>query len=350
VTGARASSEQAEELSEALDTHKLRRRAITIAVVLAVAALVVALAPGLGEVRDKLEGIDPAWVALAVVFEALSCASYVLMFRPIFCPRMPWRLSWEISMSEVGVGSLVPASGIGGLAFGAWVLRQAGMPTDQIAHRSVAFFLIKSSINFVLVAILGFCLALGLFGPDLSPWLTLFPAVMSTLTIAAVVVVPRLGLDRGTYEGRTRGAIALARNALVTGSGEAVRVVRTGNWMAIAGSIGFYAWDNAVLWATFKAVGQPVPFSVVLMGYLIGQLGGLLPLPGGLGGVDGGLIGTLVVFGAPAAGTTSAVLAFRVIVFWLPLIIGAIAFVSLRRSLRNIADTPEVCRAAVSRA
>ena len=47
--------------------------------------LIVLLAPGLGEVRDKLEGIDPAWVALGVVFEALSTASYVLMFRPIFC-------------------------------------------------------------------------------------------------------------------------------------------------------------------------------------------------------------------------------------------------------------------------
>ena len=51
--------------------------------------------------------------------------------------------------------------------------------------------------------------------------------------------------------------------------------------MVIAGSIGYYAWDNAVLWATFKAFGQEVPVSVVLLGYLIGQLGGLLPLPGG---------------------------------------------------------------------
>ena len=59
------------------------------------------------------------------------------------------------------------------------------------------------------------------------------------------------------------------------------------------------------------------------MGYLIGQLGGLLPLPGGLGGIDGGLLGTLVVYGTPVATTAAAILAYRVILFWLPLIVGA---------------------------
>jgi uncharacterized protein (TIRG00374 family) len=349
VTGAQASIERQEGLPKELDAGHLRRRGLTIAVILVVAGLVLLLAPGLGEVRDKLEGMDPAWLALAVVLEALSCASYVLMFRPIFCPRMRWKMSWQISLSEVGVGSIVPASGISGLALGAWVLRRAGMPAEKIARRSVAFFLVKGSINFVLVALLGYCMALGLFGPDLSLWLTLVPAVMATLAIAAVIVVPRAmgtGPDPSEYEGRTRRAVASARNALVTGAGEAVHLIRSGNWMAIAGSIGYYAWDNAVLWATFKAVGESVPISVVALGYLIGQLGGLLPIPGGLGGVDGGLIGTLIVFGAPAAATASAVLAYRVILFWLPLIAGAIAFASLRRTLKTV-DVAGVCRASV---
>jgi uncharacterized membrane protein YbhN (UPF0104 family) len=348
VTATDATLERQDELPDEFAARSIKRRAITVAGIIVVLALVVLLAPGLGEVRSQLEGISPGWVAVAIVLEALSCASYVLMFRPIFCPRMSWKMSWQISLSEVGVGSIVPASGISGLALGAWVLRQAGMPADKIARRSVAFFLIKSSINFVLVAVLGYLLALGFFGQDLSLWLTLFPAVMATLTIAAVVLVPRLGNGPGPshYEGRWPRAAARARNALVDGAAEAVRIVRSGNWMAIAGSIGYYAWDNAVLWATFKAVGADVPLSVVMLGYLIGQLGGLLPLPGGLGGIDGGLIGTLIVFGAPAAATTSAVLAFRVIVFWLPLIAGAIAFVSLRRTLRTI-DTRGTCRAAV---
>src|SRR4051812_49909765 len=107
------------------------------------------LAPGLADVRDKLDDASAGWLAAAVLFEFLSCISYVLMFRPIFCAHMPWRASWEIGWSELAVGSLVPASGAGGLALGAWILRQGGMPAGQIARRSVAFFLIKSSVDFV---------------------------------------------------------------------------------------------------------------------------------------------------------------------------------------------------------
>ena len=84
-----------------------------------------------------------------------------------------------------------------------------------------------------------------------------------------------------------------------------------------------------------------MPLTVVLMGYLIGQLGGLLPLPGGVGGIDGGLIGTLIVYGAPAAATAAAVLAYRAILFWLPLIVGAIALrlPAARRSSTRSAPT-----------
>jgi uncharacterized protein (TIRG00374 family) len=132
------------------------------------------------------------------------------------------------------------------------------------------------------------------------------------------------------------------RKALVGGTGEAVQIVRSGNLLVIAGSIGYWAFDNAVLWATFHAFGFSPPITVILMGYLIGQLGGLLPLPGGLGGIDGGLIGTLIVYGTPAAATAAAVLVYRVILFWLPLLVGAVAFRSLRQGLNN-PDRPELC-------
>jgi uncharacterized protein (TIRG00374 family) len=108
----------------------------------------------------------------------------------------------------------------------------------------------------------------------------------------------------------------------------------------LVGAIGYWAWDNAVLWATFHAVGASPPLTVILMGYLIGQLGGLLPLPGGLGGIDGGLFGTLVVYGAPAGATAAALLAYRVILFWLPLLVGAVGFVSLRKGLN---ERPDLC-------
>jgi uncharacterized protein (TIRG00374 family) len=120
---------------------------------------------------------------------------------------------------------------------------------------------------------------------------------------------------------------------VIHGIAEAGQILRSGELRVVAGSIGYWAFDNAVLWATFHAFGLSPAITVVLMGYLIGQLGGLLPIPGGVGGITGGLIGTLVVYGTPAAGTAAAVLAYQLILFWLPLILGGIAFALLRRDM-----------------
>jgi uncharacterized membrane protein YbhN (UPF0104 family) len=332
------------EMPGEFQPRRLARRAIPVLVLLTALGLVVVLAPGLGEVRDLLSGADPAWLALAVAFEALSGVSYVLMFRPVFCRNMPWRTSWEISWSSLAVGSIVPASGAGGLALGAWILHEGGMPAERIARRSVAFFLIKSSVNFVAVAVLGTVMALGLFGPELSLWLTAFPAALAALLIGIVVVVPRLGPGPPPPPDavKFRRVLFSTRGALVDGTREAIRLVRDRDPLILIGAVGYWAWDNAVLWATFQAFDASPDLSVLLMGYLIGQLGGLLPLPGGVGGIDGGLIGALIVFGTPAATTAAAVLAYRVILFWLPLIVGGIAFASLRRGL-NRADRPELC-------
>jgi uncharacterized membrane protein YbhN (UPF0104 family) len=331
------------ELPEDFAPNKLLRRTLQIIAALAVVGLIVWLAPGLGQVRELLVNAEPAWILLAVAFEALSCVSYVLMFRPIFCRNMPWRTSWEIGLAELGAGSIVPASGAGGLALGAWILSEGGMPAVQIARRSVAFFLVKSSVNFVAVAVVGALMAFGV-GPHFSLWLTALPAALASIAIGAVIVVPRLGVGAPPPPDarKVRRGWSHARKALIDGTAEAIQIVRSRNGLVVVGAIGYWAWDNAALWAAFKAFGYSPPITVILMGYLIGQLGGLLPLPGGLGGIDGGLIGTLIVYGTPVAVTAAAVLAYRVILFWLPLFLGGIAFASLRRGL-NDPDRPELC-------
>lgn len=313
----------------------LQRRALQTIAILAVLVGVALLAPGLGEVRDRLGAAQPGWIALALAFEGLSFGSYVLMFGPVFCAGLRWRRSWQIAGSELAMGSLIPASGAGGLALGAWVLHEGGMSTERIARRSVAFFLIKSSVNFFAVAILGLMLWSGVVGPELSFFLTGLPALMALLAIGAVIAVPRLGPGEVPAEsvGRLGRAAHVTRKALTEGSAEAMAIMRSGDWRVICGSIGYWVFDNAVLWATFHAFGVAPALMVVLMGYLIGQLGGLLPIPGGIGGIDGGLLGALVVYGTPAALTAAAVLGYRLILFWLPLLVGAVAFASLRRNM-----------------
>jgi uncharacterized membrane protein YbhN (UPF0104 family) len=303
-------------------------------VLIAILVLIALFAPGLDEVRDLLANASPAWLIVAVVFEVMSGASYVLMFRGVFCPKMSWRTSWEISWSQLGVGSLVPASGIAGLTLGAWILHRDGMPGERIARRSVAFFLIKSSVNFVAVTVLGVAMFAGL-GPHVSPALTILPAVLSALAMGAVALIPRFGpgTDPGPDASKPRRFWVATRRALITGTSEAIQIMREHDLRIMVGAFGYWVWDNAVLWAAFEAIGADVPLTVILMGYLIGQLGGLLPIPGGVGGIDLGLIGMLVVYGAPAAAVAAAVFAYRLILFWIPLVLGAIAFLSLQRAL-----------------
>ena len=332
-----------EPLEESVDEHQLRKRALQAFAGLLALALIALLAPGLGEVRSKLGDADPGWLVAAVVLEGLSCASYVVMFKPVFCDRMTWRSATELALSELAIGSIVPASGAAGLALGAWALRKSGMPTTQIAERSVAFFTLKSGANFIAVAVLGVLMFLGL-GPSLSPLLTILPAALAIFAIAVVVVLPNVlhEPERLAQRGPRWAAVAKFIGASGYGLREAGHVLRQGDVRVIAGSIGYWIFDNLVLWATFHAVGTTPPFTVVLMAYLIGQLGGLLPIPGGIGGIDGGLIGTFVVYGVPAAPTAAAVLAYRLILFWLPLLVGAVAFGSLRRGFNN-ADRPDLC-------
>jgi uncharacterized membrane protein YbhN (UPF0104 family) len=82
---------------------------------------------------------------------------------------------------------------------------------------------------------------------------------------------------------------------------------------------------------------------VLVVAYIIGLLGGIVPLPGGIGGTEGGLIGMLVLYRAPLATTTVAVLAYRAIQLWLPALLGFVAYVQLRNDLRHETTPAIVC-------
>jgi hypothetical protein len=120
-------------------------------------------------------------------------------------------------------------------------------------------------------------------------------------------------------------ALAKPAGVLEDGLTEAHALVTAGDWK-LGGAVAYYAFDNAVLWAAFHAYGRVPPVGVVVMGYLVGSLAGALPLPAGLGAVEGGLIGALVLYGAPAAPAAAAVLLYRGISLSLPAVLGAIGW------------------------
>ena len=95
----------------------------------------------------------------------------------------------------------------------------------------------------------------------------------------------------------------------------------------------WWAFDIACLWACFKAFGESPAVGVLVIGYFVGMLANTLPLPGGVGGVDGGMIGMFVAFGVNPATAIVAVLAYRFFAFWLPIAPGAVSYATLRRTV-----------------
>ncbi|MGH2945962.1 MAG: flippase-like domain-containing protein, partial [Solirubrobacteraceae bacterium] len=134
--------------------------------------------------------------------------------------------------------------------------------------------------------------------------------------------------------GRLRRPLAWLAGILADG-GEGVRLALTlmrRRPAILLGALAWWAFDIGALAAAFHAFGSPPGPAVLVMGYFLGMLGNLLPLPGGVGGVEGGMIGAFVAFGEPAGAALVAVLAYRLVAFWLPTVIGAPAYVALRRA------------------
>jgi uncharacterized membrane protein YbhN (UPF0104 family) len=234
---------------------------------------------------------------------------------------------------------VLPVSGAGGLALGVWALRRGGMSTERIARRTVGFYLLTSLANVGGVIAFAGLYAVGILDHDRNSTLTYASGAASAAATGIVLALPWLlesrgrGARLGKRSDRLAAVVRLARCSLAQGVRDAVVLLRQRSIGVLAGSFGTLAFDIAVLGVTFKAFGYSPPLGVLVLGYLIGQLGGNLPLPGGIGSVDAGLIGIFALYHQPLAPTTAAVLVYHAIALWIPALPGSVAFVQLRRRL-----------------
>ena len=330
---------------EGLDRNRVRSRLLVLIAIVVVVVLVVTLVPGLASLRDRFEQAKPGWIVAGTVLKLLSGLCYVAVFRAVFCARMSWRMSYRIGMAELGANALVPTGGAGGLALGAWALQRGGVPGTVIARRSVAFFLLTSLPNVAALILVGLLIALHLVPGNASLALTLIPVAAAILAIVATLATGRLAAAlrrRATARHGIESRRVKVLGALAEGVSESLRLLREHDFTLLLGLIGYLGFDVMVLWACFHAFGTAPPFAVVWMAYFIGQLGNLLPLPGGIGGVDGGLIGAFAAFGVDLNLAVVSVLAYRLIAFWLPTVPGAFAYLQLRHTVKVWkADTDE---------
>jgi uncharacterized protein (TIRG00374 family) len=128
--------------------------------------------------------------------------------------------------------------------------------------------------------------------------------------------------------------IASALTSLSAGIRESEIVLRHPNWRLL-GAVGFWIFDVAALWLAFRALGSAPPFGAVVMGYLVGMAANMLPIPGGIGAVDLGLVGMLTLYGAALSTAAAAVLIYRAISLWIPTVVGTIAYLRLRGDLKR---------------
>jgi uncharacterized membrane protein YbhN (UPF0104 family) len=329
----------AEPLPEQFSGSRMRRSLLVLGAIVLVVVAAIVLVPGLGSLRDRFAGARPGWLVLAAVLQLGSCASYVLVFRAVFCRHMSWRTSIEIGFAELAANSVVSVGGAGGLALGAWILRRGGLARSFIARRTVAFFLLTSLANVGFLALGGLALATGILSGSPGLALALIPAVAGALAIALALAARRVAEVLAKRSVRAR-LIAAAR-AVGDGVDEAERLLRTGDPALILGVAGYMLFDVAMLGACFPAFGNDIPpAGVLLVAYIIGQLGSLIPIPGGIGGVDGGLIGTLVLYGVDATDAAVAVIAYRGLLLSIPALLGLPALAVLRRRLQ--AETHDI--------
>lgn len=102
--------------------------------------------------------------------------------------------------------------------------------------------------------------------------------------------------------------------------------------------------EAAVLWASLEAFGISLSPSEVLVAHGLSMLiGGLPGLPGGIGLVEGGIIGILSAYGFSTGLVVAPVLVYRIIDYWITAAIGLVVFALMSRRVIDLRalETPE---------
>jgi uncharacterized protein (TIRG00374 family) len=171
------------------------------------------------------------------------------------------------------------------------------------------------------------------------------PAAVGTIVLALFLLLPRYvdRIVRRIEPGRlhtflTQTAVSVR---------ETERLVFRPDWR-IVGAIGYLWFDIAVLFACFAAAGHMPPLAPVVLAYQIGYLSNFIPVPGGIGVLDGSMIGMLVLYGISGTFATAATLVYHAISLWVPALWGTIAFVVLQKTRKQpvvLRNPPEEVRA-----
>jgi uncharacterized protein (TIRG00374 family) len=300
---------------------------------------------GLDDTWNRINQGRPEWTFAALLLTFGMFGGYVAMFRGVFLragSRIGWRASYQITMAGLAASRLFAAGGAGGLVLTAWALRRSGMRKRTVADKTISFLVLTYLPYAIAVVVCGFGLHWGLFSGEDPFSLTFVPAVVGVVLLAIALAIAFIPTDlqrrlrpfakREDRLGRLMEQLASVPAATSAGVRDALAHLRSRD-PALLGAVLFWAFQIAVLWAAFHAFGDSPPIAVLVQAFFVGMLGNLLPMPGGVGGVEGGMIGAFAAFGVDSGLAVVAVLVYRAFTFWLPLVPGVIAYFRLRRTV-----------------
>ena len=308
-----------------------RKAALLVGTAVLLVVSLVLLAPTFADMSatwERLRDGSHGWLALALLFAVLSFAGHVILFAGVAGrggqARIGLRAALQINLAANAATRLFASAGAGGIALTAWAMRRSGMERSDVGARMVAFHVLLYGVYMAVLLLGGLGLYAGVLPGGGSFAITVVPAILGGALIALVAAAQFISPG----EGRVRRMVG----PVGRGVRDARGLLRAGN-PAVLGALMWWGFQVAVLWACFEAFGHAPSAAVLAVAFFVGMLANLLPLPGGVGGVDGGMVGALIAFGVEPDLALLAVLGYRGFVFWLPIIPGAIAYLTLRKTV-----------------
>jgi uncharacterized protein (TIRG00374 family) len=295
---------------------------------------------GTREAAHLLGRIQPLWVVVGLLLEAASLAAYAQLTRSLLprTARPPFTTLARIQLSTLAVSHVVPAGSAAGTGLGYDLLTRSGVRGSDAGFALGAQGLGSAIVLNVLLWV-GLVVSIPVRG--FNPLYAVAAVVGAVLLGAFAIGV--LSLTRGEAA-TTRILGTVGRRLPLLREDTMQRLVHTlserlrqlgGDPQHLARAAGWAAtnWllDLASLWVFLTAFGHaPAPDSVLVAYGLANVLGAIPVTPGGLGIIEGVLIPTLVGFGSPRGVALLGVAAWRLVNFWLPIPVGALAYLSLR--------------------
>jgi uncharacterized membrane protein YbhN (UPF0104 family) len=270
----------------------------------------------------------------------VSIAGAVVFVQLVYAD-VPQRLTWKMGGAQQAANAVLPTAGSTAVSY--WTLSAIGWGVERFAERAAVMIIAPTAPNVLLVIVVGLGMGLHLFAGPHNPLLTFLPAVVGIVVVAVAIWAAGWGhrMAARTHRRWLREAL----HVVATGVSGTVEILRQRNWR-VAGTWVDLLCAIGVLWAALIAVGEHLPLAVVAMGYLIGQVLQVVPVPGGIGAIDAGVIGGLVLYGADPTMAAAGELIAHALTLLIPIIAGSVAFAMLPREIertqRRMAQTNAV--------